>query len=48
MKLEIKKKLADKWFSDLQILICEEFLKLEKNLSSKSKKFRKRLFKGII
>jgi len=33
MKLEIKKKLADKWFSDLQILICKEFLKLEKNLS---------------
>ena len=44
MKLEIKKKLADKWFSDLQILICEEFLKLEKNLSSKPKKFRKRLW----
>ena len=41
MKLEIKKKLADKWFSDLQILICKEFIiktkKIQKKIVAKDK-----------
>ena len=47
--IDIKKKLASFWFSQLQELICSEFEKLEKNfgknIKQKQKKFIKKSLK---
>ena len=40
--LKLKKKIADKWFSYLQLQICDQFEKLESSLSKRPVKFKLR------
>jgi coproporphyrinogen III oxidase len=47
-EIEIKKKLANNWFSYLQLEICKQLETLEKNTTFKSKKFKKREWKKDI